>query len=120
MYQPLVAHVRLCAPLDRIHAGQHVAMCMHNALRFAGRSRGKENLQRRRMIQPRNRARFVRGQRGKPILECQLGPVYTAFLTSAASPTTSFGMTSAATRFANSSLPNASSGTAIAPRSMIP
>ncbi len=67
----LIAHVGLRAVGDGLHAGQHVAMGMDDALGVAGGAGGEENLQRSCVREPLHRAGFLLRQRCEPIFKAE-------------------------------------------------
>ena len=75
MNQPLVTHVAPRSIVDRLHAGEHIAMRMHDALRLARGARGEENLQRRVVRKLRHRTGFFDRKHGQPILKAHLWPL---------------------------------------------
>ena len=72
VHPPLIAQVFRDLPLDRLHAGENVAMRMDHALRLRGRSRSEDDLQRRLLRDRRiHRERRRHGQGSRERRECQ-------------------------------------------------
>ena len=131
MNEPLVPHVRFGAVFNRTHAGQHVAVCENNSFGIACGSGSEQESAAGSGSTGRNGAHLLVRQLALPVfkrqnIKCRRVPLVpildrgTSFARSTASPITSFGFASAATRATNSAVPNASSGTASTPRSTQP
>ncbi len=71
VHELLIAQISLRALLDRPHAGQHVAVRVHDALGVAGRPRSKQDLQWRLPREAGHRPRLTRGKGTGPVLKRQ-------------------------------------------------
>ena len=67
--QPLPAHIRLRALLDRLDAGQDVAVGEYHALGLAGGAGGEEDFERRGARESVDGASLYSGQNAEPIFE---------------------------------------------------